>query len=350
MESHHRHDRHQHDNHRNSSHEHGGPHRHDAVGEDEAAAMIELLDLDAEVMHAYLSDVVAWVHELTGDRPVRRILDVGSGTGNGALALLRRFDLAEVVAVDMSTPMLDRLMGKARDLGLANRIRTVQADLDEAWPAVDPVDLAWASNSLHHMADPVRTLGEVFARIRPDGLLVAAELDSFPRFLPDDLGLGRPGLEARCHAVMDEQRADELPHLGSDWASLLSAAGFTIQAERTFTIDLTHPLPAATGRYAQASLRRMRSGLHQSGPDQSGPDQSGPDQSGPDQSGPDQSGPDQSGAYQSGADRSDLDGRMSVDDLATLDSLIDSDGNHSVLRRDDLAVHAARTVWVARRP
>jgi SAM-dependent methyltransferase len=305
MESHHRHDGHQHGSHQRHSH-----HTHDAAGDADAAAMIELLDLDAEVMHAYMSGVVAWIHEIAGDRPIRRILDLGSGTGTGALALLRRFELAEVVAVDMSTPMLDRLMDKARDLGVANRIHTVRTDLDEAWPVVDAVDLAWASNSLHHMADPARALADLLGTIRPGGLLVLAELDSFPRFLPDDLGLGRPGLEARCHAVMDELRAKDLPHLGSDWGLSLSAAGFTIEAERTFAIDLTHPLPAATGRYAQASLRRMRSG----------------------------------------ADRYDLDGRISADDLATLDLLIDSDGTHSVLRRDDLAVHAVRTVWVARRP
>jgi hypothetical protein len=41
---------------------------------------------------------------------------------------------------------------------------------------------------------------------------------------------------------------------------------------------------------------------------------------------------------------------MSADDLATLDTLIDSDGPDGILRRDDLTVRTARTVWVARRP
>ena len=191
---------------------------------------------------------------------------------------------------------------------MADRIRTVQADLDAAWPAIDTVDLVWASSSLHHMADPDRVLTQVFAALHPGGFLVVAEMDSFPRFLPDHLGLGRPGLEARCHAVLAEGLADEIPHLGSDWGPRLSKAGFTIEAERTFTIDLTPPLPASAGRYAQASLRRIRSGLD------------------------------------------DRDGRMSADDLATLDTLIDSEGADSVLRRKDLAVRTTRTVWIARRP
>jgi hypothetical protein len=43
--------------------------------------------------------------------------------------------------------------------------------------------------------------------------------------------------------------------------------------------------------------------------------------------------------------RSGLDGRLSADDLALMDALID--GPQSVLNRDDLAVRTTRTVWVA---
>jgi SAM-dependent methyltransferase len=274
-----------------------------ATGTDEAA-MAELLDLDAEVLHSYLSEVTAWIQELAAELPPRRILDLGCGTGTGALALLQRFEPADVVALDISAQLLQRLTGKARDLGVADRVRTVQADLDAPWPAIGTVDLAWASLSLHHMADPGRVLTGVFAALRPGGLLAVIEMGSFPRFLPDDLGIGRPGLEARCHAAVADRHADELPHLGSDWGPRLSQAGFTIEAERLFAIDLAPPLPAPAGRYAQAMLRRIRSGL---------------------------------------------DGRISTDDLATLDTLLDSDGPGSILRRGDLTVRAARTAWVARR-
>jgi SAM-dependent methyltransferase len=286
------------------SHQHGHHHQDHAAAETDAD-MAELLDLDAEVTHSHLAEVTAWVRQLAADPPPGRILDLGSGTGTGAFALLERFGQAEVIALDVSAEMLQRLIGQARALGLADRIRAVQADLDTAWPAIDAVDLAWASRSLHHLADPDRVLAEVFATLRPGGLLVVAEIDSFPRFLPDDLGLGRPGLEARCHAVLAERQAAELPHLGSDWGPRLSRAGFTVEAERPFVIDLSAPLPAASGRYAQASLRRIRSAV---------------------------------------------DGRMSADDLAVLDTLIDSDGPDGVLYRGDLTVRNARTMWAARRP
>ncbi|MGA2830451.1 MAG: class I SAM-dependent methyltransferase [Streptosporangiaceae bacterium] len=284
-------------------HAHAHAHAH-GTGEAGETAMAELLDLDAEVLFSYLSEVTAWVHDLAAGGPHQRILDLGSGTGAGAVALAQRFEGAEVIAVDKSAYLLARLREKIRDLGVADRVRTVEADLDAAWPVFGPVDLAWASSSLHHMADPDRALGEIFATVRPGGLLVAAEIDSFPRFLAD-ADHGSSGLEARCHDVMAGIRAEEVPHMGSDWGALLSKAGFTIEAERTFDIVLTPPLPTATGRYAQASLRRIRSGL---------------------------------------------DDRLSTADLAALDTLISGDGPDGVLRRDDLTVRAEKTVWAARRP
>lgn len=267
--------------------------------------MADLLDLDAEVLRSQLDELTAWIHDVAADRPPQRIVDLGCGTGAGAIALAGRFAQAAVSAVDQSAYMLDRLGAKARALGLSDRIRTVRANLDEAWPAVGDVDLAWASASLHHLADPDRTLAEIRTALRPGGLLAAIELDSFPRFLPEDIGIGRPGLEERCHAVLSEATAGELPHLGADWGALLTGAGFTIEAKRIVTIDLAPPLPAAVGRYAQASLRRARSRL---------------------------------------------DGRIAAEDLAALDRIVDGEGPDSVLRRTDLTVRATRSVWIARRP
>ena len=55
-------------------------------------------------------------------------------------------------------------------------------------------------------------------------------------------------------------------------------------------------------------------------------------------------------ADQAKAMRTVLESRLSADDLATLDTLIDDHGPGSVLRRDDLTVRAVRSGWAARRP
>jgi SAM-dependent methyltransferase len=257
--------------------------------------LAEILDLDADVLHQYHRDLITWVSSVTPDRPL--IIDLGAGTGTGALALARQLPDAQVVAVDVSEPMLEHVQHKAHALGVADRIRTVQADLDQPWPALGPADLVWASASLHHMADPDRALTQILTALRPDGVLAVTELDSFPRFLPDEAGAA---LEERCHAALAEIRAEAGMHIGEDWGVRLAKAGFTVEVERRFDIALQAPLPAATGRYAQVCLQRMRHGL---------------------------------------------DGRLDAGDLTVLDAVA-----AGVLSRNDLTVRATRTVWLARRP
>jgi SAM-dependent methyltransferase len=279
-------------------------HRHSATETDSVDALAELLDLDAEVFGSYLSAAIAWVKSLAPNLPRPRILDLGSGTGSATVALAQRFDGAQVLAVDQSAELLARVSARAADLGLAGRVDTLQADLDGPWPVTGAVDVVWASMSLHHLAGPDRVLAGVFASIRPGGLFAVAEMDSLPRFLPDDIGLGRPGLEARCHAAAAERQAHELPHLGADWGQRLSQAGFTVVAKRAFAIDLDPPLPASAGRLAQLWLRRIRA---------------------------------------------HLDGAIGAEDLATLGALTD-DGPGGVLRRGDLSVRGTRTIWIGKRP
>ncbi|SDS13278.1 class I SAM-dependent methyltransferase [Actinoplanes derwentensis] len=220
-----------------------------------------MLDLDAEVTAGHLAELTDRIAELAGDRPVRDVVDIGAGTGTGTFALLRRFPEATVTAIDTSADMLTHLGESARRHGFDGRIRTRQADLDAGWPEIGAADLVWAASSMHHMGDPERVLAGIRGVLRPGGLLAMIEMESVPRFLPADIGLGRPGLEDRCHAIADQARAEHLPHQGSDWAARLSAAGFKIRDSRELVVDLSAPLSAQAVRYAVATLRRFRTGV-----------------------------------------------------------------------------------------
>ncbi|HEU5420118.1 MAG TPA: class I SAM-dependent methyltransferase [Streptosporangiaceae bacterium] len=257
--------------------------------------MAELLDLDAEVLHEYHREVLTWVAAQASGRA--RIVDLGAGTGTATLALARQLPDAELVAVDVDPAMLEHIERKARERGVAGRVRTVQADLDQPWPAIGPADLIWAANSLHHVADPGQALSRAFATLRPGGVLAVSEMGAFPRFLPDEAGAA---LEERCHAALDEARGEAGMHMHEDWAGRLAKAGFTAGEKRDFDIVVPPPLPAAGGRYAQASLQRWLHGL---------------------------------------------DGRLPAADLAELEAVA-----AAVRSRDDLTVRASRTVWLARRP
>ncbi len=258
--------------------------------------MAEMLELDAEVLQDYLAELTGWLGELSDGEP-RRIIDLGAGPGTGAFALARQFPQAEVTAVDVSPLLLHRLSTRAAALGLSARVTGLEADLDAGLPPLGDADLVWAASSLHHMSDPDRVLADAFAALRPGGLLAVTEMHFFPRFLPADIGVGPPGLEERVHTALDTS-----PFV--DWTENLVRAGFTIEAARPFEVQLANPGTAAA-RYAEICLRRLRS---------------------------------------------HLDGQVSAEDLASLDTLLDVDGPRTLARRSDLDVRTTRTTWAARRP
>ncbi|MFJ3786028.1 class I SAM-dependent methyltransferase [Streptomyces sp. NPDC090093] len=282
------------------SHAHGDSHSH--AHSHDADSQAEILDLDAEVLAEHTADLVSWLPVRT---PPREIVDLGCGTGAGTFALLDRFPEAHVTAVDSSAEHLQRLREKACARGVEGRVRTVQADLDRAdWPDLGTPDLVWASASLHHMLHPDRALRQVHDLLAPGGLLTVVELAGFPRFLPEDAPEDRPGLEERCHVAGERFHAEPVPHRGADWGPMLTAAGFALDGERTITVNVEASGDDTIGAYALGGLRRIRRGV------------------------------------------ADV---LPPEDLAALDRLLDTDGPHSILRRDDLGVRTERTVWAARR-
>lgn len=262
-----------------------------------AADLPALLDLDAEVLGAYLPAVTAWTAEHVAD--VRTVVDLGAGTGVGARALAEQFPEATVVALERAPAMLARLEA-IRAGALAGRLEVVDADLDAAWPALGPVDLVWAASSLHEVTDPARVLAQARDLLRPGGAVVVVEMDSLPWFLPDDVGAGRPGLEARCHAALAAAGWNAVP----DWAPVLTGAGLEVVARRQFPVQVG-PGAAHAEEYARATLQHQRRAL---------------------------------------------DGMLAAADLAALDDLLADHGPDAVLAGERLTVHGSRVAWLARRP
>ncbi|MET9765832.1 class I SAM-dependent methyltransferase [Streptomyces sp. NPDC006415] len=290
---------HQHEPADRSAHSHAHSHTHSHGSDATPNGLPEILDLDAALFAPHLTALTGRIACLAGD-DVRHIVDLGAGTGTGTFALLEQFPTARVTAVDSSPAMLERLVSAARDRGLGERVRTLEADAGAGLPGVVDADLVWASASLHHLDDPATALAGIRAALRPGGLLAVAEVDGMPAFLPADGESGE--LEARCRAALDGLHAERMPNRGADWGSLLTAAGFSVEQERAEPWELRAPLPEGAGRYAFLVFERIRSSL---------------------------------------------DGRVTADDLAALDRLIDG-GPEDVRHRDDLVVRSTRQTWMAR--
>ncbi len=291
---------HHHDQHDQHAPADDGHPPHDGTPDDYA----ELLDLDGDVLHDYWSAALGWVRHEADGAPRTRLLDLGAGTGTGAIGLAQLFPEADVVAVDVMPDSLAGIRAKALGLNLGFRVHTVEADLDAGWPDLGLLDLTWASMSIHHMADPGRVLRDVLDATRAGGLIAVAEFSQPLRFLPDDLGFGRPGFEDRASDALGHAHTEMLPTLGSAWAPRLTDAGWTVIAERDFPIDLNPPSHPLAPRYARAWFERLSHGL---------------------------------------------DGRLEPGDRATLAALLDEDDPRSVLHRTDLHIRGIRSVTIARR-
>jgi SAM-dependent methyltransferase len=111
---------------------------------------------DDYVNAAELTYFITQVRRLTGESG--RIVDFGAGTGKLALAFAALG--YDVVALDQSPAMLERLAQKAADAGLS--IKTVKGDIMDG-PPDERGDVAVSSRVLMHVADPDRMLAAMAA-------------------------------------------------------------------------------------------------------------------------------------------------------------------------------------------
>ena len=89
--------------------------------------------------------------------PPKRALDLGTGTGQGAFALARRFPHAEVVGADVAERMLERARANTpRDV--AGRVRFEHADASALPYADESFDLVAHANMIPFFDEVVRVL------------------------------------------------------------------------------------------------------------------------------------------------------------------------------------------------
>jgi SAM-dependent methyltransferase len=102
-------------------------------------------------------------------------VDLGAGTGLLTIPLARH--VSEIIAIDISPAMLDRLRHHAEDSGITN-LRCAEADL-RVLPLDDAsVTLAVSNYTFHHLADVEKelALAEVRRVLAPGGRLVVCDM------------------------------------------------------------------------------------------------------------------------------------------------------------------------------
>lgn len=279
-----------------------------------AASLEHSGDLQLPVLHR----TAARLGELLGpEKEVRRILDVGSGPGVMTCVLAAAFADAETVAVDGAPGLLDRARARAERLGLGGRVAVRHTELPGGLHGgagangLGTADLIWSSKTVHHLGDQQDALNALAGVLRPGGLLAVAEGGLPMRFLPRDIGIGRPGLQARLDAAQEHSFASmraELPGsttVVEDWPAMLGRAGLTRLGSFASLLDLPAPLGETARTFLHAHLTRLRETLGES---------------------------------------------LDAEDRKTLDVLLDPEAPEGVLRRPDAFVLSVATVFTGTRP
>ncbi|MBO0839237.1 MAG: methyltransferase [Sciscionella sp.] len=184
------------------------------------------------------------------------VLDIGCGAGGMSAKLaecLAGRGGTELTLLDAEPELLDAAAhiadDAARRAGGAVSVRTRQVDLaDEATIGTLPhADLVWASHVVHHLPDQQRALRQLAGQLRPGGVLAIGEGGLATRYLPWDVGVGRPGLADRLVTAENARFATmraELPdavRLTVGWPEALRRAGLSRVETTSYLIE--HPAP-----------------------------------------------------------------------------------------------------------
>ncbi len=121
----------------------------------------------------------AWRRRVVLQLPRRgslRIVDLATGTGDLPIALLRQGgDIAEVVGLDISEPMLNIARRKTRRRGLADRVRFLYDDATHTSLPGDSFDAVTMAFGIRNTPDVGKTLAEMHRLLRPGGTAAILE-------------------------------------------------------------------------------------------------------------------------------------------------------------------------------
>jgi 2-polyprenyl-3-methyl-5-hydroxy-6-metoxy-1,4-benzoquinol methylase len=102
----------------------------------------------------------------------KRVLEVGCGLGTDSINFARAG--ADLTAVELSGESLRIAEQRANVMGVADRIRFVQANAEELTSALGdekPYDLVYSFGVIHHTPHPERALAEMRSVVAPGGTL-----------------------------------------------------------------------------------------------------------------------------------------------------------------------------------
>src|SRR5262245_29878312 len=116
-------------------------------------------------------------HRIGAVREGETVVDIGSGGGMDLLIAARRVgETGRAIGLDPTPAMREAVMASARDLGIGNRVFTLEGTFEEI-PLPDASANVVISNGVLNLAvDKRRAIQEVYRVLRPGGRLYLADV------------------------------------------------------------------------------------------------------------------------------------------------------------------------------
>lgn len=204
-------------------------------------------------VHASGKDL-QWLVETAALTGTERVLDVATGGGHTAFALAPY--AAEVVALDITRPMLEVAQKEARARGLAN-VHYLEGDA-QALPCEDEsFDVVTCRQAPHHFPNVRQAIREWARVLRPGGKLLLIDSTS-----PEE-----PEADAFLHKIEILRDPSHVRnHRISEWTAFLNEAGFVVQAAREEGIYLDIPSWTRRMRTPPAAVATIEQLMHNASP------------------------------------------------------------------------------------
>jgi len=176
----------------------------------------EALDYDT-MDHSFVNGLFAdQFAELLQGSPYRpagrwRVLDVGTGTAQIPIEIVRRRSDVDIVAIDLSREMLKLGQRNLERAGVAAAIRLELVDAKRLPDASASYDAVISNSIIHHIPEPLHSLREMVRVLRPGGVLFVRDL-----LRPSDL--------ATLERLVEQHAAGANPHQRRLFAESLRAA------------------------------------------------------------------------------------------------------------------------------
>ncbi len=162
-------------------------------------------------LHAAAATVEGVILDVIGDRPLGRVLDVGTGTGRMLQLLADRADRA--VGLDASHSMLSVARANLERLGVQGwELR--QGDVHSPPLERASFDLVVIHQVLHYLDDPARALAEAGRLVAPNGRLLVVD------FAPHRHDFLRAAAHRRLGFTHDQLR-DWFDQVGFDCSTIV---------------------------------------------------------------------------------------------------------------------------------